>query len=344
MAKKTPIKKPSKSNLGGALLEGRTTATFTKRLSRYGNAKRRAESMQNFISDYQDNKISRSQDSEIMELAKFGHDQIQRVKSKLSDCGNYLVFNDYYTVGQVLLTKASFCKQQLVCPLCAIRRGAKTLRSYLDKYNQVMKQEKGLQTSLMTLTVKNGPDLLERFNHLQSGVKHLQKKRRNALSGGRNISEFTKVLGAVGSYEFTNKGKGWHPHVHMIILHREPIDQGKLSNEWKKTTGDSFIVDIRPMDRKKDPAQNFLEVFKYAVKFSDLRLSQNLLAAFVLKGKRLIFSFGIFRGVDVPDSLLDEKLDDLPFIELFFNYSKKSSKYLSGKSVIKKPYFIPKGC
>jgi len=339
MSKRPPIKKPSKSNLGGTILEGQEKASFMKRLSRYGNAKRRSESMRDFIQTQKYKTTSSSSSS----LSYYPDDQINRIGSKLADCGNYLVFNDYYTVGQVLLTKASFCKQQLVCPLCAIRRGAKTLRSYLDRYTEVMKQEKGLETSLMTLTVKNGEDLLERFTHLQAGVKHLQKKRRNALAGGRNISEFTKVLGAVGSYEFTNKGNGWHPHVHMIILHREPIDQMALSAEWKKTTGDSFIVDVRPMDRKKEPAQNFLEVFKYAVKFSDLKLSQNLLASLVLKGKRLIFSFGIFRGVDVPDSLLDEKLDDLPFIELFFNYSLKSNKYLTGKTVIRKPIVIPQG-
>jgi len=341
MAKKKPIKTPSRTNLGGAILEGDTQASFLRRLQRYGNAKQRAESMRDFILKYQDKDIPVSKDNKILGLNGFGESQIKRIGTKLADCGNYLVFHDYHTVGKIRLTKASFCKQQLVCPLCAIRRGAKTLRSYLDKYTEVIKKEKPLETSLMTLTVKNGPDLLERFNHLQAGVKHLQADRRRALSGSRNKTEFTKVLGAVGSYEFTNKGNGWHPHVHMIILHREAIDQGALSDEWKRTTGDSFIVDVRPMDRKKEPAQNFLEVFKYAVKFSDLKLSQNLFAALALKGKRLIFSFGIFRGVEVPDSLLDERLDDLPFVELFFNYSKISRKYLSGSKVNKSSIRMP---
>lgn len=336
MAKKKPIKKPSRTNLGGTILEGCLENSLQQRISRYGTAKRRSESMFKFIENYDYKSI--------IGLKKFPDIDIQRSGVKLHDCGNYLVFNDYFTVGKIRLTKASFCKQQLLCPLCAIRRGAKTLKSYTDKYSAIIAAQKGIQASMITLTVKNGEDLLERFSHLQKSVKTLQANRRRQLAGCRNRTEFSKALGAVGSYEFTNKGNGWHPHVHMIVLHREPISQYALSAEWKKITGDSFIVDIREFDRKKEPAQNFLEIFKYAVKFSDLNLSQNLLAAFLLKGKRLIFSFGVFRGVDVPDSLLDEKLDDLPFVELFFNYSRSEKGYVSSDRVFKPTRLIPKGC
>jgi len=56
------------------------------------------------------------------------------------------------------------------------------------------------------------------------------------------------------------------------------------------------------------------------VKFSDLDLSQNWEAAQVLKGKRLLNSFGLFRGVEVPESLLDEPLDSLPFWDRFYRF------------------------
>ena len=54
----------------------------------------------------------------------------------------------------------------------------------------------------------------------------------------------------------------------------------------------------------------FLETFKYALKFSDLELSDNLHAYKTLKGKRLINSFGALRGVEVPEELTDDDLDD----------------------------------
>lgn len=63
-----------------------------------------------------------------------------------------------------------------------------------------------------------------------------------------------------------------------------------------------------------------MEVFKYAVKFSDLTLADNWHAAQRLKGKRLLNSFGLFRGVEVPDSLLDEPLDGLPYWDRFYRY------------------------
>jgi hypothetical protein len=41
-----------------------------------------------------------------------------------------------------------------------------------------------------------------------------------------------------------------------------------------------------------------------------------------LKGRRLQGSFGVFRGVKISNELTDELLDDLPYIELFYKYSK----------------------
>ena len=83
--------------------------------------------------------------------------------------------------------------------------------------------------------------------------------------------------------------------MHMIWLCSEAPDAHQLSREWEALTGDSFIVDVRPMYGEID---GFLETFKYALKFSDLELSDNLHAYKTLKGKRLINSFGALRGVE----------------------------------------------
>ena len=39
-----------------------------------------------------------------------------------------------------------------------------------------------------------------------------------------------------------------------------------------------------------------------------------------IKGKRLLNSFGLFRGVQVPESLLDEPLDSLPYWDRFYRF------------------------
>ena len=66
----------------------------------------------------------------------------------------------------------------------------------------------------------------------------------------------------------------------MIWLCSEAPDAHQLSREWKALTGDSFIVDVRPMHGEID---GFLETFN-ALKFSDLELPDNLTRIRRLKG------------------------------------------------------------
>ena len=107
----------------------------------------------------------------------------------------------------------------------------------------------------------------------------------------------------------------------MIALAECQPDQAQLATEWLNITGDSFVVDVRPIDQE-DPATGFVEVFKYAVKFSEQEPADTVHAWVTLASKRLIGSAGLFRGVEVPESLLDdlEVLEDLPFVTLFYRY------------------------
>lgn len=256
------------------------------------------------------------------EMAQYA-DQQGHVKLayKLKSCGDYLVFRDYFTVSKVRLHAAYFCKKHLLCPFCAIRRGAKMLKAYLDRLQVILSDEPDLKPYLVTFTVKDGEDLLERFDHLQRSLQKLHKYRH--LDRGHEVQ---KCVGAVWSYEF-KRGKGsslWHPHVHAVWLCREKPDQEKLVQQWQHITGDSFIVDVRPFHDDQSVVGGFLEVFKYAVKFSDLPLEDNFQGFELLTGKRLIAAFGAFRGVQVPEALTDEPLQDLPYVELFYSFRKNA--------------------
>ncbi len=238
----------------------------------------------------------------------------------LATCGNYLHFREYFTVGKVRLHSASFCRQHLVCPLCAIRRGAKALGAYLTRWQVLQQDRPDLRPYLLTLTVKNGDDLEERQAHLSKSLRKLLTHRRHFNGGIPRApwTELCKAEDAVYTLELTNKGKGWHPHCHMIVLATSQPSQTDLSAEWHKITGDSMVVDCRPI--LGDPVEGFMEVFKYAVKFSDLTLADNWHAAQILKGKRLLNSLGLFRGVDIPESMLEEPLDGLPYLDRFYRY------------------------
>ena len=242
---------------------------------------------------------------------------IRKLSASVRNCGSYLVFRDYYTLGEIRLAQAFFCKKHLLCPLCAIRRGAKLLSRYLDRFHAITASESHLRPFLVTLTVKDGQDLAERFNHLHKSLRSYHKRRH----GKRDICEAKKALGAVWSYEI-KRGKGsglWHPHVHAIWLCETPPDPQAVSREWRKITKDSYVVDVRPISQE-DPVSGFLEVFKYAVKFSDQPEADTWHCYKTLRGRRLIGSFGAFYGIPEPDDLSDDPLEGMPYVERFFAY------------------------
>lgn len=309
------------------------------RIAKYSGLKKRSLEMRDYLTD-----LSNEIPSVLADGGRNIHserEEAKRVSSEISGCANYLVFHNYYTVDQLRLSKVITCKKHLLCPFCAARRAAKQVEKNGDRIRDVLENNKNLIPVMITLTVKNGDDLNERFEHIKKSFKKLQEKRRDALRG-KTESEFTKVKGSMFSYEVTNKGNGWHPHIHMIALLDQYIDQSKLSKEWESITKDSKIVDIRKITSKTgttlDISDALLEVFKYAVKFHDLDLELTWEAYRSLKGKRLLGSFGnLYGSTSEPETLLDELLNDLPYVEMFYTYSKFSSSYELQTSVKKEP-------
>jgi hypothetical protein len=291
-----PDQKENPDSLAGEIgVQG--IEALPKRVDRYGKAKQGALDVSEYMATLPEH---------------------QATARKVLECGDYLVFRHYPTVDKVRLHGASLCRKHLLCPLCAIRRGAKTLAAYLARWEHISAQQPHLRAYLVTLTVKDGEDLEERMAHLHKSQRELWKRKQR----GRG-SCLDGVLGAVWSYE-VKRGAGsglWHPHLHMIALAESSPDQVELSAEWKRITGDSHIVDVRPISQA-DPATGFVEVFKYAVKFSDQPVEDTVHAWLTLAGKRLVGSAGVFRGVEVPDSLLDdpEGLEGLPWVALFYRY------------------------
>lgn len=292
--------------------EGRIASDFGKRLNRYGTAKNHTSAL----------------------IKAIGPDRAKTLRlpfTRITECGDWMKFRHYYTVAQIKLAGASFCMKHLVCSLCAIRRASRLMASYLERYSVIRKAQPELSAHLATLTVKNSHDLAEVLEHLLDSLRLLNRRRNNK----RQPSIMHTVQGGVYSVELTHdKETGWHPHVHAIWLSADPamFDQAatfRLRDEWKQITGDSFMCDIRAIRAEQqisddiDPhAGGFAEVFKYAMKPSELGADRLIEALPHLLGKRLIGSFGLFRGVPEPDSLADDLtgLDDLPYYEFLARF------------------------
>jgi hypothetical protein len=286
---------------------------FNKRIDRYSTAKNFAVGNYKYIRD----NVAQS-------------NKVRKVSAALRDCGSYLVFNHYFTTGEIKLTKASLCKKHLLCPLCAIRRGSKTLGAYMSKFTDIMASNSSLKAYMVTLTVKDGDDLQERVSHLRnSWVKYTKNRKRPSCD-----FETKKIDSLVYSIE-VKRGKNsnlWHPHMHSVWLSEDIPNQDKLSKEWHSITGDSFIVDVREIT-PDDPIKGFLEVFKYAVKFSSQAPEDTWHCFKKLSGVRLLNPMGGFRGTKEEEPLDEE--EDLPSIELFFKWFGKKYMFVNKETMNK---------
>ena len=245
---------------------------------------------------------------------------------KLTDCGHYLLFRHYTAIDEVRLHAASLCRKHLLCPLCAIRRGQKALEAYAARVEYVQATKGPLRAFHVICTVKDGADLLERFDHLRGTMRRMTRARLDYLKAPKKRPhvEFAKAIGGVHSIE-VKRGKNsglWHPHVHMIWLCHEAPNEDELRKEWEGWAGDSWSCKVVPFHDQADLISGFQEVFKYALKFSDMALPDNWEAFQTLSGKRLVDSFGDLRGVVIPDEL-DEPLDGQEFVELLYRWMGK---------------------
>ena len=330
MLKKT-IKKAHISNTlaGGEIqaLQSAKADQHSDRITRFATLKHRAKNQENYL-------FTLAQFKDNYEKDVKNEESIKALKSaqKLNECGNYLLFKNFYTIGEVKLSKLRTCGQHLLCPFCAAIRASRAIQKYVERINQVLQENRKLKPVLITLTVKNGSDLAERSEHLMKSFRTLLERRRDYEKKGRGFNEFCKVQGAMYSYEntYNEKTGEWHPHIHMFALVDQWIDQQEFSEYWHSLTGDSMVVDVRRARREKGHGYSkaAAEVCKYALKFGDLSVEKTWEAFKVLKGKRLTGSFGLLWGVKIPETMTDDMPDDetLPYMEMLYKfvYGKKS--------------------
>ncbi|MDQ7091973.1 MAG: protein rep [Methylococcales bacterium] len=294
-----------------------------KRVERYGKAKKNNLELVEYLEELM-----------LVDEVRFGHANpfVEKIYDRMERCASWLTFRHYYDHNKNRLTSANFCGKHLLCQPCAIRRGAQKLKAYHGKIEHVLKENPKLKAYLLTFTVKNGDNLMERFEHLQKSIQLLFQRRKKYLKspGQRMFTEFSKVKGSVFSYETpkSKDGETWHPHCHMLVLCENPpemgfvdVETGKgtgLRSEWFGITGDSFMLDIR-RNEGQDLIGMCMEVMKYAVKFSCQEPEDTWKCFQVLNHRRLFGSMGNMWGVKVPISMLDEKLDG-PYVEYMFRY------------------------
>jgi hypothetical protein len=260
------------------------------------------------------------------------------LSSKLENCRNFLHFKNYFLKEKVSLFDTKSCQNSLLCPMCSIARANKYLELYKGKVEELQKlylsNSKKLKLYYVVLTIKNGESLEERFTHLEESVRKLIRRRgeyKKALKGKKSSkyalnTSLKDVVAGAYSIEIKrgSKSNEWHPHINLVLLVDGDMSKGKLKKEWSSITGDSKIIHCE--EKSSDVKQVFLEIFKYSLKFSEVSLADNIEIWKVLSGRKLIGSFGEFRGLKVTDD--ESSLEDgEPFFDLIYKYNLGSGEY-----------------
>jgi len=262
-----------------------------KQLSRYAAAKQRQELVSDFI---------------LQEINASGTQRLHKELVALLECGSFLLYRHYYTIGEFKLTAGCTCKKHLLCALCAIRRAAKCIALYTQKINLV-REGQDFEEVLITFTVKHSAeDSLEKsFDFLLDSMKKIIQKRRDSLKkNARTYTEMKHLVGGAYAYEVTFSAKnGYHPHCHMIALvpkgtftftemtlkNKKALVPTVLRNgiieDWLNITNGSNIIDVRKIENTDmiEPGQDIagsriealVEVFKYALKLNQMDKSSD---------------------------------------------------------------------
>jgi len=159
-----------------------------------------------------------------------------------------------------------------LCPHCEKKRGNRLFKT-VERLFKGMKDPR-----FITLTVPNSAhidgDLIDALREMFVKLRHL-KRFQGYVDGGFYV------------IEITNRGKGWHPHIHALVDGRY-YPQAQLSEDWQ-SCGGGLRVDIRPADQK-----GVMELCWYMVKGSQFFDSPSMVRALyeAIHGKRLAGAFG----------------------------------------------------
>jgi len=144
----------------------------------------------------------------------------------------------------------------------------------------------------VTFSLKHTPhlNLREQIDRLYESFSNLRRKKfwREHCIGGCAVLE-VKI----------GRDLLWHPHLHCLV-EGAYLPQKQLSREWLKVTGDSFIVDVRLVQRERHEVRYVCSYVGKPLDASIFNLPDRL-DEFVrsIKGKRLILAFGTWRKLDL---------------------------------------------
>ncbi len=239
-----------------------------------------------------------------------------KFSSRLQACRKFAWFMQS-TVTKKLRVMSSRCKLRW-CPICRdVQR--RIVTHAVDDWLKIQQYPK-----MITLTLLHSDDPLS----LQ--IKRLYDSFRKL----RRRAYFQRlVTGGVWFFQLKQNPAThqWHPHIHCLVAGKF-LPHNQLKNLWLKITGDSYVVDIRPV---KDLDSASTEVARYATSPADLtkvNLESALEIHYATKHRRICGSWGsakalVFKPTPQEDQSEWERVADFFFINVSKEYDPKAREF-----------------
>lgn len=239
-----------------------------------------------------------------------------KFSSRLQACRKYAWFVKHVVTNK-LRVMSSRCKLRW-CPICRdVSR--QILTRAVDEWLQVQKYPK-----MITLTLKHSEDPLQlQINHLYDSFRKLRRRAyfQRLITGGVWFFQL----------KLNPRTQLWHPHIHCLVAGKY-LPHARLRNLWLKITGDSSIVDIRPV---KDLENASTEVARYATSPADLTkmsFDKAMDIFYATKNRKICGSWGSARKVTLKPTPQDdrdewEKVADFFFVNVQRGYNQTAREF-----------------
>jgi hypothetical protein len=230
------------------------------------------------------------------------------------------------------------CKNPL-CPQCRHERSRQWQMRIAHAMERP--QEAGLFPLFLTLTIKNVPQLFTRDpqteevawhvlrDHVQKAWRTMRETaRRRPDSDAGRIWRHVKAGAKVIEITFNRKTRTWHPHIHVLMLcDVSYIDQRDIKRVWEHYSGGRIVYIERERPLPPIPGETTEEravrqrihavgeLIKYISKPlistqkgdadaepGSLPAAKWRHLAHAVRGRRLIATFGIWRGLRTPQA------------------------------------------
>jgi len=260
---------------------------------------------------------------------------------RIRECCNQVSFRRYLETGDVQLVWANFCKYDRICIACATKRAMRMIKKFKQGIEDHNLYNKKRYYIVLTINHKKEDTLSDLMDRLMLYKERLARAYRNSKRDWQKTkSFFNQFDGMVISIEVAHKWpSGRHPHINILACSDTDIPTEKkyirgetnpiLQNERKTMTdGTSYVHNIRKITTKTDhfTRSGIGEVFKYAIKFSDLKVWQLAEVMNIQHNRKYHFfaTYGLFRGWN----LWEAKSSKSERTEAVFLYNNKAKEYI----------------